>query len=311
MAVQLNISLDNKIQTLTSGVIGDILDNYLAETNASTTRHIKLDMIRNCCASGKITLYFPPRYVFTLTNVSDLPYSPIPVVPTVNDRQVEFRINGIDVSYIKKFEVETNADLPNTGTFAWKEYTAAIATTTGYSIFYLENAANSVHQIRITTIDDYVYLLDVTYDWANTMFAITTTSITIASHPTLPTQPTIDFGANTIEFDTEDWGLDVDDEVFLDGVYQYNLTQVETGANVVETISKFFNIKLRCLVTSYLASNPTKIDIGLMFNALELADGCNLSVAQKCSLYERVIRQLILANQIKAASPLGCNCGCS
>lgn len=309
MAVQLAISADNKTQTLTSGTAGDILATYLAETNASTTRHIKLEMLRNCCTSGKITIYFPPRYTFTLTTLTDLGYAPGGI--TANDRQATFKLNGIDVSYIKKFEVQTNADAPTTPTFVWKEYTAAIATTTGFPIYYLLNAANSVHQIRVTTTDDYVYLLNVTYDWANTALAGTTTSVAIATHPTLPTQPTVDFTGNTIAFDPADWGLSVSDGVFLDGVYQYSLTQVETGADVVETVSKFFNIKLRCLVMSYLASNPTKITIGLMFNALELADGCNLSVAQKCALYERVIRELLIANQIKATGSLGCNCGCS
>lgn len=310
MAVQLAISADNKTQTLTSGAAGDILATYLAETNASTTRRIQIDMIRNCCTSGKVTIYLPPRYNFNLTSTYDVNY--IPGGPTVNNRHARFRINGIDVSYIKKFEVQTNADAPTSATFVWKEFDKTVVTTgNGFDIYYILNATNSVHQIRITTIDDYVYLLNITYDWANIITATSTATASIATHPTLPIQPTIDFTGNTIAFDAADWGLNVSDGVFLDGIYQYNLTQVETGADKVETISKFFNIKLRCLVTTYLANNPTKIVTGLMFNALELADGCNLSVAQKCALYERVIRQLILANQIKAASPLGCNCGCS
>ena len=310
MSVQLNISVDNKIQTLTSGVGGDILDTFLAGSNAATTRHIKVDMTRNCCSSGTITYYYAPRYAFTLTNLQDDTYTPGGL--TANDRVATFMLNGIDVSYIKKFEVVTNEDAPTTATYVFKEYTALEATTTGFKMFYLENGTTSVYQMRITTIDDYVYLIDVTYDWADTPPpTATTTTTTIVSYPSIVTVGTEDFIGEDIEFTPLDWGLSVTDDIFLDGVYQYNLTQVEVGSDVVETVSKFFNIRLRCLVTTYIASNLKDTEIGLVMEALEMADACGLSVAYKCALYGRVIRKLLLSNQIKATGSLGCNCGCS
>ena len=99
MAAQLARSVDNKTQTLTSGEVGDILSTYLAETNLSTTRHIKLELTRNCCSSGTITIYYPPRYVFTTILDSELV-----VVSGINDRRAYFTLGGIDISYIKKFE---------------------------------------------------------------------------------------------------------------------------------------------------------------------------------------------------------------
>lgn len=315
MAVQLAISSDNKTHTLTSGTSGDILSTYLDNTHPSTTRHITIELIRNCCTSGKVTINLPPRYSFGTQLVTDNPYTP--GTPTANNRVANFRLTGIDVSYIKKFEVQTNADNPTTNTFAFKEYPAATVTGTGagYPVYYLLNGSTATYQARITTIDDYVYVINQTYDWRNaltpaTIQNTTTVATAIATQATLPTQPTIDFTANTIKFDPADWGLNVSDGVFLDGVYQYNLTQVETGADKTESVHKFFNIKLKCLVTTYLAGKPTDAITGMMMSALEVADTCNLSVAQKCALYNRIIRKLLLNNQIKAASPLGCNCGC-
>lgn len=309
MAVQLSISVDNQTQTLTSGAGSDILDVYLNGSHPSTTRYLQIDLVRNCCSSGTTTYLFYPRYTFSLTNESDGAY--VPGGATANDRVANFTLNGIDVTYISKVEVWTNADAPTTTTFVYKEYTGAQITTTGFNIYYLENDVTATYPIRITTIDGFVYLLDVEYDWANTPIDSTTTTVTINTYPDLPTGPVVDFVGNDIEFDVADWGLTTDDNVFLDGIYQYNLTQVETGANIIETVNKFFNIKLQCLVTAYLANNPTDALIGVLFAALELSDTCSLSVSQKCSLYEKVIRELVLANQVKLNSPLGCNCGCS
>lgn len=310
MAIQLNISADNKTHTLTSGVAADILSTYLAETSAATTQHIKMELVRNCCASSKITILYPPKYTFTLNVTIDTNYVPVPFVPTTNNRQATFVLGGISHSLVAKFEVETNSGAPNGTTTAWVDVTSSI--TNGYSYYYAENAASIVKQIRITTIDNFVYLLNVTYDWANTPPpTVSTTTLTIVTQPSLPTIGTVDFVGNTIKYTASDWGLSTTDDVFLDGVYQYNLTQVETGADKVESVNKFFNIKLRCLVTKYIATNLKDTEIGLLMGAMDLADSCNLTASQKCALYGRITRKLLMANQIKASSPLGCGCGCS
>ncbi len=309
MAAQLNISVNNDLQTLTSGVAADILDTYLNGTNLSTTRHINLELLRNCCDSGEINIYLPPRYLFTLTLTLDDPY--IPGVPTANDMHARFRLGGIDVSYIKTFEVETNADAPTTATFVWKEYTKAIATGQGYDIYYLLGALPTIHQIRITTIDDYVYVLDVTYTWTSNPLGGSTAAAVIVSYPTMPTNVDVDFLLNTLTFDTDDWELTTTDNIFIDGIYQYYITQVETGANIIESVHKFFNIKLRCIVMNYIANNLSDAEIGLLMAAMDLANTCNLTSSQMCALYGRITRKLLLANQISASSPLGCGCGCS
>lgn len=310
MAAQLTISLDNTNQILTSGVASDILDTYLNGTNNSTTRHLQIELVRNCCASGKITVTLPPRYLFSLTLLSDDTYTPGGL--TDNNRVCNFKLEGIDVSYISKVEVETNEDAPTTSIFTWKEYTGPVITTGGFLIYYLENGITATHQIRVTTIDGYVYLLNVEYDWADTPPpTLTTTTTTIVSYPDMPITPVVDFIGNTITFTTDTWGLtSVTDGVFIDGIYQYNLTQVETGADVIESTNQFFNIKLRCLVTTYIASNLKDTEIGLLMNALDLSNDCNLTVALKCALYGRITRKLLMANQIKATGLLGCGCGC-
>lgn len=307
MAIQLSISALNNEQTISPNTESDILGLYLGSRNVSTTRHIKLDMTRNCCASGVITQYYAPRYEFSLSNLSDTLYTPGGV--SNNNRVAQFKLLGIDVSYIKKFEVQTNADTPTTSDFVYKEYTAAIGTTTGYPIYYLQGQAGSTYNIRITTIDDYEYTIAVAYNWADAEEEVTLTTV-VTTYPAFPALGIVDIVTPNIDFVPTDWGLSTTDGKYLDGIYSYSLTQVETGADVVESVSKFFNIQLKCLVTTYLSNYTKDTIIGVMMAALETADDCNLSDSQKCSIHERIIRQLVLANQVKANSSLGCNCGC-
>lgn len=306
MALQLSISAENDLQTIASGAGSDILDLYLNTNNASTTRHIKLDMLRNCCSSGVITQYYAPRYILVPTNISEVEY----IGTGVNDRVMTVRLVGIDASYIDNVVVQTNADNPDTLPLVSKVYTGAEITGDGFEIYFSVGQSPTIlpGAIVITTIDGYTYSISMTYNW--TLDVRDPTGIAgVTTFPDFPPLGTVSLLTN-ITFTPSDWGISTTDGKYLDGNYSYSLTQVEIGTDVVESVGTFYQIQLKCLVTTYLSNNTQDTIIGVMMAALEAADECNLSESQKCALYERIIRLLILANQVKSNSKLGCNCGC-
>lgn len=307
---QLALNVDKTELILTSSVAGDILDRWLNEPHLPTYNYLQLDVTRNCCSSNALSFKVYPEYPFGIDINYDGVYTPGGL--TVNDAVIEFGITGIDESLIASATITTNENNPSTGVFETLDKTANEVVTGITSLYYLIGGANFNITVTITTTEGITYTIIFTVN-PGTSFVnpaldteITLTSFTNDSIAV----PEVDYNTAEIIFDLEALNQISSDNMLLDGVYNVGISLVKTTDTEVDSINNFFNIRLNCIITTLVSDNLTDNTAFMLVQALNTADSCNMTAAQKCALYDALIRKLTAMGQTKSVQRLGCKCGC-
>lgn len=307
---QLALNVDKTELILTSSVAGDILDRWLNEPHLPTYNYLQLDVTRNCCSSNALTFYVYPEYVFAVDISDDGTF--IPGGPTINDAQISFGITGIDESLIASATITTNENDGVGNTFETLDKTPAEVVGTITTLYYSIGGANFDITVTITTTEGITYTMIFTVN-PGTSFVnpLLDTEITLTSVTNDSTGvPEVDYNTAEIIFDIDALNQTSLDDMLLDGVYNVGISLVKTTDTEVDNINKFFNIRLNCIITTLVSDNLTDNTAFMLIQALNTADNCNMTAAQKCTLYDALIRKLTAMGQTKSVQRIGCKCGC-
>ena len=305
----LTISQDNTLLTLQPEVSNDVLDIWLTQAHRSHYRYLQLDVTRNCCLDKVQSFKVFPQYPFA-TDVRGFYLTVFPPVPFVNEAYVEFGMDGIDEELIASARVLTNENNIGSTTLTWVDKTAAtIVSNSGTRIYYTLGGAPITSQVEITTIDGAIYTIDLLLTPDITIFGnnndLSVTQFTVIPVPNI----IVDYNATNIIFDMDSLGQTSADNQLLDGVYNIGISLVTITDTTVDSVNKFFNIRLNCIVTNIISDNITNNTAFMLLQALEISNDCPATASQQCTMYNALIRELILLGQSTKLVQSG-NCGC-
>ena len=306
----LTLSTDTTELVLSSSTTNDVLDLWLNQTHLTHYRYLQLDVTRNCCTTGALSFKVYADYPITPLVNGYVPYTPGGVTST--DAYAVFGLSGVDVDIVASARVYTNQNNPTTNVFEWVDITPAqLVSDSAMQLYFLLAGNDVTTTIEFTTVDAIIYTVSLTLNpglnfntGSNTLVV---DSVIISDTPI----PVIDYTSGTITFNTTSLGQVTTDNIILDGVYNIDISLVSsTNITQVDSINKFFDIKLTCIVTQAIAEDVSNNVLFLLLESLTRSNDCGLTVTYQCKLYDSLIRNLIQHGKSTEVKSVGCKCGC-
>lgn len=290
------------------------IDQLTGRTANNSMRYLEITAMVNCCKSEKIVHKLAPKYTFEITPSQCVDTGQVFVDPLGNEYEVHtmtITITGINSGYVGSVAYDGIMN-PNTNKLELQLLTFYVPIAPAP-----DNA--QPHVITITTIDNFVYTINIDYQ---TIIGLCekTPVITSVEYPEYPcglitlnsiNETRIILNSHFFNYSECDTNI----IPLPDGIYYFQLNNSGLSNQTISNC-KFFNCQTYCMVVKAIA-NKCNLFIKPLYDALVYADNCDIvTCEEKCYMYE-ILRGylsecdcLIYENENKLPD-LNTGCGCN
>ncbi len=247
-------------------------------------RNYEIEYSKNCCSNKKIKV--PVRYVFTPIVTSCLELNPITF-------RYNIELRGINSNFISNISISSD-------NITYTSLTIS-SITGGFSY----NTINTTHYLKITHVDGFIYLIEITLSPCSPLGTSTVVS-TIITYPTLDSR--ISIINNNLSLNILFELITLPSSIYQIIICEYFITNtnVQLKSNCIQN-SYWLDCNVKCSVIDKIVECEYSL-ISNYYDALTYSnlEACKISYEDKCKLYE--LFRLILDNPDCYDPWEDCNC---